>query len=682
MQLYTTVFPPAETPIPNSSDSLESGLSSQELRLSYSERLSRQHAQLSSMSTEIFPPSRPSSPMSNSRSERLKASLIEAIKGASADVTHPKWNHVSSMVRMACTSRGFRGAATGVRVGETVQVKKGDYEFVIPEEEKEWEELELKWKNRIIEKEPATSSIVDNGKVTTRTANKKPVTSKYWPDKHDDLLAVAESQEPVPIASKADRVRAKVARWQAKVVDEDANRNPEHPRDAPASQRVSSQTKVETKRQSPLTFQVMKHLNAAGKAGPSNSVPSSQKDTQIQTRTPTDAEMASVDAVVCGRQPPSLTPDNNPVIADLSEMSFLPPSFPGNLQTSTPQHPDRIQPHTGREKPPPILPRPSLSSPSHLPQSFVLDASLPNGSTRIPLAPSSSSQNLTTPDRAAKRSRPLTPPDEDVRMSSSAQLRRSPPPKKQKLISHQREHELPSSAPPPPSTPPLSTTPLSTRSRTPPPIARSQTKDLGNAKGLPLVPTTPDRQALPTLTELLASSRRSKPRPRPPSRKLKSTHTTPHKGGNIDDGDDALSTADCPRDSSPVRTYFSSPASGSSSQSSPMSTRDRPCSPVSPLLKHSLDLNMRDFVPPFASTQQRQDDGSAPFTAAGTNSQGGANGGFLSRAPSGFFGMGYSSQFDVEAQIGQVTALLEKDVDFDGWLKDLSDEEVEVDGEE
>lgn len=40
-------------------------------------------------------------------------------------------------------------------------------------------------------------------------------------------------------------------------------------------------------------------------------------------------------------------------------------------------------------------------------------------------------------------------------------------------------------------------------------------------------------------------------------------------------------------------------------------------------------------------------------------------------------GMGYNSQFDVEGQVGLVSDLLERDVDFDGWLKDLS--EVEAD---
>lgn len=41
-------------------------------------------------------------------------------------------------------------------------------------------------------------------------------------------------------------------------------------------------------------------------------------------------------------------------------------------------------------------------------------------------------------------------------------------------------------------------------------------------------------------------------------------------------------------------------------------------------------------------------------------------------------GMGYNSQFDVEGQVGMVSDLLEKDVDFDGWLRDIPEMEAEI----
>lgn len=67
--------------------------------------------------------------------------------------------------------------------------------------------------------------------------------------------------------------------------------------------------------------------------------------------------------------------------------------------------------------------------------------------------------------------------------------------------------------------------------------------------------------------------------------------------------------------------------------------------------------------------------GAPPFLGGDVNDHEPQAGGFLSRGGSGFFAMGYSSQFDVEAQVGHVNAFLEKDVDFDGWLKDLPDED-------
>ena len=185
--------------------------------------------------------------------------------------------------------------------------------------------------------------------------------------------------------------------------------------------------------------------------------------------------------------------------------------------------------------------------------------------------------------------------------------------------------------------------------------------------------TTPDRRNLPTLSDLLASSRRSKPRPRPPSRKAKSVKDIgqPLQAESVHErGGSPISPERRP--SSPARTYFSSPASGSS-HSSPLQRKLRSKSPVSPLLSHS--LHMEDFSPPFVSTQQFHAPGTSlldvPNKPIGLGRQ---DGGSLARGSSGIFGMGYNSQFDVEAQVGEVSALLERDVDFDNWLKDHSDE--------
>lgn len=37
--------------------------------------------------------------------------------------------------------------------------------------------------------------------------------------------------------------------------------------------------------------------------------------------------------------------------------------------------------------------------------------------------------------------------------------------------------------------------------------------------------------------------------------------------------------------------------------------------------------------------------------------------------------MGYNSQFDVDGRVDQVSEFLERDVDFDKWIKDIPDDD-------
>ena len=41
---------------------------------------------------------------------------------------------------------------------------------------------------------------------------------------------------------------------------------------------------------------------------------------------------------------------------------------------------------------------------------------------------------------------------------------------------------------------------------------------------------------------------------------------------------------------------------------------------------------------------------------------------------------GGSSQFDVDARVDRVSEFLERDVDFDGWLRNISGDEAEGEG--
>lgn len=66
------------------------------------------------------------------------------------------------------------------------------------------------------------------------------------------------------------------------------------------------------------------------------------------------------------------------------------------------------------------------------------------------------------------------------------------------------------------------------------------------------------------------------------------------------------------------------------------------------------------FNPPFTSTQ------------AGDG---------LAKAGSGFAWTGYNSQFDVNGKVDMVSKFMEKDVDYDGWLKDPSLEPEDVESQ-
>ena len=99
-----------------------------------------------------------------------------------------------------------------------------------------------------------------------------------------------------------------------------------------------------------------------------------------------------------------------------------------------------------------------------------------------------------------------------------------------------------------------------------------------------------------------------------------------------------------------VKSYFSAPDSDPGD--SPMKANLLLESPVSPMLSYA--QNPSGFLPQITSTQV----GKGSPTAGRTKSN-------------GIFGMGYSSQYDVERHVDRVSELLEKEVDFEGWLRDV-----------
>ncbi|RPD55300.1 hypothetical protein L226DRAFT_491777 [Lentinus tigrinus ALCF2SS1-7] len=639
--------------------------------ISLNELIARQHAAFLTLPEVLCPESRPSSPTAEGRIEDMKTRITAAVNTAGGDPTNPKWGYVSRLVCLGSTSRKYVGVAPGVRIGDGKKVNVGkNFKFELPETEEEWAAYEQRWEAAVAE---------ERRKSETKIAAKASLTSKYFKS------TAAEEPEigsrPRATSSKAEVIREKVERWQAQVAtvvtapDVPPSQEPVSSPPSPkvdkgkAKERVLQGEKV----QASLGFRVVKRSSVTSAKGGSSG--SSKPRVSPAGRVPTppgedpspplpDVPQEPVaDELV--ERPQVSEPPPVPKITEYRDMSFLPPSFPSQLQTSTPPLNDR------RQKPPPIAPcSPPQSSPSRLSvQSF--DPSRPQ--RHAPQEPFSSLPAVSPVRRPLKRARTPIPSPEDVRMGTSPSRSprlKSPLNKKARVDAPAVSEQDPVSSGPvpvPPSTPPPSSPPHQPVT----PVSRG--KGLGNAKGLP-VPSTPDRHPLPTLTELLASSRRSRTRPRPPSRK-----NTPHsKAGSrgpdrvpehelelpvVAENDDEHSAREHTPEPSPSKTYFSSPASGSSD--SPGSVAQRARSPVSPLFAQ----HPSPFLPKYVSTQQPNGNTDDPFAGGFAQTQGS-----VMRGGSGFFGMGYSSQFDLEGHVEQVNELLERDVDFNGWIRDFGEE--------
>ncbi|KAJ3553319.1 hypothetical protein NM688_g3680 [Phlebia brevispora] len=541
MSLYQTVFPTSSPP-PVSERSLPSSVSSTYPKptTSYLQDLASTHSALAGLPDEL---SAESSPISEANVKLIRERLAEVLRHANYDTSSARWTHVTRSLRMVCTSRRYVGVAKGVVVGEKHEVSSGDYKWVLPETEEEWEQCERRWEKRSV----------------------KPPSGEGRPSKYFANSAGPSNTHGGQInSSKAEQVRDKVKKWQAKVV--------------PDVEPLASQ-QTDAPRASPLPFPVAKHTAIASMSKP----PGASNLSKAKAATPSPALPGPSEdgphayAAVSAPDPEVIE------ITDLSEMYYLPPSFPTHLVTSTPPRGTREKPT--RAKPSPIPHRIRTSPPSSSPGQLISNLER----IEVPLASSSSLPVIISspPQQPRKRIRPITPPADDDDETPASRLSGS---KKARTDAADRVSSAPlppSSTPPPPATPP----------ETPPIVLTG--KGLGNAKGLP-ISSTPFKRNVPTLTDLLASSRRSKPRPRPPSRKSKSRGTTPALISAQKDELPVLSTGQDVRDASPApsapRTLLSSPASGSSSDSEePMPTR----SPVSPLFTQ----NVSAFAPPFVSTQ-------------------------------------------------------------------------------
>ena len=190
-------------------------------------------------------------------------------------------------------------------------------------------------------------------------------------------------------------------------------------------------------------------------------------------------------------------------------------------------------------------------------------------------------------------------------------------------------------------------------------------------------PTTPKRQNLPTLTELLASAKKGKKsmkglKPKSAEEEPVSNFRFPSPLPALEDNPYMLDPYAISVDHSALEldllpTKSLSSLAGSDSEDEDEEANDQ-----------ALDLN---FSPssfnPYATSTQHQNyphEGHANSPLLHENGKAGT-------ALSLGFGR-YNSQFDVAGQVDKVDKLLEKDVDYEGWLRDPSLEREVIRAEE
>ncbi|KAF5387167.1 hypothetical protein D9615_002096 [Tricholomella constricta] len=622
----------------------------------YLDSLSRKHVALSQLVEEV-PSSRCGSPnggedsaahsASKARVDALQRRVQEAYKYANGDPADGKWGMVVQLLRLP-TARRTRWLGSTTE-GEPAESSIG---WINARSEKEWEEWEGKFKQELLLKQKVQS----------------------WKQKVDEHLSV----EFAPIVSisqdlaEADRPTEK--KQSTKLEAAKVQR-------ATTLQSVSSR---ESRNPSALGFPVVKRpsLTVIGKAKPPGKSRSNDAIAGPSKQITRNSEP------LVGASSPLAEPPRRSIY-DISETSFLPPSFPSQLNTSTPNAKTQR-----RRKPEPIAPAPP-SSPLTTPPSvhfYGHQRTNPDISSSLPELPSTPTRNLkptlTSPQIRPREKRPrsVTPQRQHAHALKKARTRLAA--------------ALPTSdGPVPPSTP----------TRTPavqPPIT-------------PDINITPQhKQQLPKLTELLASSSKSKKaKPSPRSKTLK--HYTRHRTSTsvsalelppplpaklpdpdpqpapapeqdqeqeqekeVEPENEAdTETHDVVRpsifgggpDPDPYQLSYdmgldpgmgldldydmSSPAKSLSSLAAESDSDDNDDA-MGVGMDLDLDVDMEGFDPPFTSTQA----GGAGVGAGGEAKGGSGLGGW----------MGYNSQFDVDGKVDLVSKFIEKDIDFGGWLRDPS----------
>ncbi|TFY51744.1 hypothetical protein EVG20_g10858, partial [Dentipellis fragilis] len=518
----------------------------------YSARLSQWHVALAGVPPELCPPS-PMSDVDEESVEDLRADIRAALTAARGEPTSGKWAHVAGLMRMGCTRGRWRGAgARGTPVDSGGDSSGDGARWFLAETDEEW----FEW-----ERQRATEKIAKRRKGKDIAASAVP----------------AASAEPEPGFERSSaeliKAREKVERWQLDVVAvpeseptpapdaQDRDGGEDEAGGVAGPQRRPEEGDHDPKQPSPLGFAVVKRATIPASTGrkrkataPSKQPLSTSRFFHNDNRTDADAAHTDVDgavppAVALGRASrneieqetntrrrslsgPSIS-KQPPRVQRINEI-YIPPSFPSDLRTSTP--PRRISGSTAsKTKPPPILPTATplvLASPPSSPLSGLDSSPVRDNNKDIIEVSSPSIDVVVDHDHSGGEKR--------VRSPVPAPARSAPRAKRPRLDGGSGSGS---------GTPPIN----SHRSA-------GQAKANGQKNnGAP--PSTPLGGAVPTLTELLASSSRPRKRPAKTLEFTPSQETAPADVATDSgkDGDKGKGKALRARDSeaSPTKTHVS-----------------------------------------------------------------------------------------------------------------------------
>ncbi|KAI6138009.1 hypothetical protein EDD17DRAFT_1675187 [Pisolithus thermaeus] len=590
MSLYTPVFPSlhgsGSRPRRNSHTSTQNAQG-------YADVLRDVHLFLSTQGEVLSPPSRPSSPNFEEKVSQLRERAREAFYDAKGEPSNGMWTNLSEQLKMGCVRGRYHALAQQgpEGLGENV-------EWILPETEGEWFALESKREESRRLKKLAASH---HGRTTPSfyqsvASNLARANSAIPPQ--GEMLEKGISTVSRETIRKAEE---KVRKWQATIVPSsvpDFGQPSATLRTDIESSLLKGKTIAKEKANSSLDFPVVKR--AAGTSdvkgrSPPLVLPVSNHLKGLGNSTMGFTSQGSAVGIGDTHRGKSVGVDSNgtrktarmtsakPRINDYPEASFLPPSFPPQLSTSTP--PQRATRAPLRTKPPLILPLP--------PPSSTPSPSTPSVQDHIGQEPYAANVQSCPPQFGTPQSLHLLPPfSSDIPIDSP--------------ITQTKKRTAPFRVTPP----------IGFEDEV---VARIPAHEIDGWK----VPPGDTRRSADSEAFMV-------PAQTPITHRVEAGFTTK-------------------KNLSPTKSHFSSHASSPSASS--ISNRNLLLrSPQSPVFCFADQPDA--FRPPYTSTQN------------GPKARG--------LASSDLLGVGYSSQFDVEKHVDRVSELLEKEVDFDSWLKDAN----------